>query len=123
LSTAAAGNVYDGDRNIIRPLDELSTYRTAAEETFNATDMPMRCSVTQQVNESPKRHYLGPESMPSFEEWVLRRPLGRQVFCFCLVCVAFLFFSSRFFEKWCCSLLLVSRCFVLSCFRGRNGRG
>jgi len=47
--TAAAGHVYEGDRNIIRPLDTLSTYRSAPEETFNAAEMPMRCSVTQQA--------------------------------------------------------------------------
>jgi hypothetical protein len=76
---AAAACVWEGSRCIIRPQHELSTYRTEAEETFNATDMSMRSSVTTMATDVAKRPYHGPEDMPSFEDWVLTKPLGRQL--------------------------------------------
>jgi hypothetical protein len=76
---AASGTVWEGSRNIIRPKDELSTYRSPAEETWNATDLPVRSSVTTLSTDTPKKQYLGPESMPTFEEWALQQPLGRQM--------------------------------------------
>jgi len=76
---AAAACVWEGSRCVVRPQDELSTCRTEAEETYNATDIPVRSSVTMLATEAPRRTYLGPEDMPSFEDWVLSKPLGRQL--------------------------------------------
>lgn len=76
---AAASCVWEGSQCVVRPKDELSTYRTEAEEAFSATDIPMRSSVTTLATEVARRPYHGPEDLPSFEEWVLTKPLGRQM--------------------------------------------
>jgi len=85
---AAAESVWEGSRNVIRPArfntdhlsyEQLSSYRRPEEETFNASDIPIRSSVSKSTTETPKKSYLGPESMPTFEEWVLQKPLGRQL--------------------------------------------
>jgi len=80
LPTAAAGHVWEGSQKIVRPRDELSSFRSPAEETFNATDIPVRSSVTTISADTKTKKYLGPESLPGFEEWVLQQPLGRQVY-------------------------------------------
>ena len=85
---AAAESVWEGSRNVIRPsrfntdhlsYEQLSSYRRPDQETFNASDIPIRSSVSKSTTETPKKSYLGPESMPTFEEWVLQKPLGRQL--------------------------------------------
>ena len=92
---AAAGYVWEGSRSLVRPQTDASTYsqrteqifnaeppkpfRAQAEETFNSADIPLRMSVTKGVSDVPRKAYTGPESMPSFEQWVLTQPLGRQM--------------------------------------------
>ena len=57
----------------------MTSYRSEAEEASNAESIPVRASVTQLTTELPTKAYTGPESMLSFEEWVLSKPLGRQM--------------------------------------------